>query len=181
MFGNQRNCCSVYTLQPLGTHRSLMAAPRASGTVLPVPTGVKSRFKKWQSIPRNQGGGRRPVIPTWRMQGQGWAEAWGAALYCLGSTDQPTHLPPPPGGASHNALLPLSCKVCDAALSAASVPGDVAFLGSGSCAPSPFPKQLGDHWQLREQMGVCLHHKPPLFPLLYKPTMPWSCFLSRMP
>lgn len=32
-----------------------------------------------------------------------------------------------------------------------SVPGEVALLGSGCAAPSPFPNQLWDPWQLKER------------------------------
>lgn len=51
----------------------------------------------------------------------------------------PTH--PSLWDPSHNAVLPLGCKVGDASPSSTNVPDEIAFLGVGCVAPSPF-KQL---------------------------------------
>lgn len=55
---------------------------------------------------------------------------------------------------SHNAVLPSGSKVGHAAPSRTSVPGEVIFLEAGCAAPSPFPKQLRDQRQLKQQVGV---------------------------
>lgn len=75
-----------------------------------------------------------------RKGGQGWAKAgMGEAskdypvLLCEA---WPTH--PSLWDTSHNAVLPLGCKVGDALPSSTSVPGEVTFLGVGCVAPSPF-------------------------------------------
>lgn len=92
---------------------------------------------------------------SWGSRAKGGRRLGGEAFkHCLCWSMERSPTRPSPGA------LPMMLCCSEAgkwAMLLSSVPGEIAFLGVGCAASSPFPNQLRDPWQLTEQMEGCVY------------------------